>query len=1061
IFILSRASIGMRLLLLIVTVATAVSSLRPMFGGRRNGRMTSHLQQHRSIDALTLAADAVGSEWIAQKLDHFDSANTKTWQQRYFYNNQYAKDGSNVNVLYVDGEEIDDANYITGTDKSYMYYAQQMGAYLYTLEHRFYGKSYPTENASTENLKYLSSRLAVEDLAEFIRQKNAEKGGNQKWILVGGSYGGSLAAWARLKHPELVDGALASSAPILAKMDFYGYLQKIDEVLNNIGGLCYDRVSEGFEKARQFMQSPGGRDQLSTMFNITTPFSAFDDITDTDRDTFFGFLTAEFEMSVQSNIPPVTQLCQDIAAHPAGYDPLQALADVATPYIPFSVNFTQTIEEMSQDDFANDVSWRLWIYQTCTEFGFFQTTNTGKNLFGQTQSSNQFIEWCSQVFGISGDQVRKNVDATNEYYGGRDYFYGTNTIFSHGTQDPWMSLTKNDDPKHWSVVIVEVEGGYHMSDIGKSCFAPNAACTDNMKQIQQLTFENMKRWVDPVFPVPNRVDITDNVGKRPQFIDTNVISPLPANFNPPFDEIRAKRSVGKAKTSKRNDSKKWNKFTGNRRKVLPPSPMSQLAEATDLIGQDFIVQTWDHFNTNEERTFRQKWYYNYKFGSTDGPNFLMIGEEGPEDISWVQHENLDWIKNAKEVGANVFLLEHRYYGESKLGTNDLQYLTSAQMLYDVAAFIRTQQVKQKLTGPWITFGGSYSGALTAWSREWFPELILGGVGSSGPVQAKNDFYEYLEVVEDVIKRHSQKCYDRTTEAFTRLHKLSLDPAGRLTIQQKFKLSPAWTGADDEIIDALDMNEVFMNLYGLYQGTVQYNSVDWSDVTALCKPMEDDKYDDPLDALRAIQVATYDGDDNVQTLSSFATDLKSSLIDYLTFVDGHDPRVDDEDLAGVLWTWQTCNEFGYFQTTDYGEGIFGTPVPLNFFITMCENVFGVGMTHVEKGIARTIYQYGGRARYNATNLVLPNGDADPWHALGIIEQGNLDGSIVPILIKGTSHCADMYASTPDDPPELTAARQTITANIKKWLAPPIITTTQSGVTNSFIVAVVTILLSIMQ
>ncbi len=36
------------------------------------------------------------------------------------------------------------------------------------------------------------------------------------------------------------------------------------------------------------------------------------------------------------------------------------------------------------------------------------------------------------------------------------------------------------------------------------------------------------------------------------------------------------------------------------------------------------------------------------------------------------------------------------------------------------------------------------------------------------------------------------------------------------------------------------------------------------------------------------------------------------------------------------------------------------------------------------------------------------------------------------VAGTAHCANMYPDSPDDPPQLKAARQTISKQIGKWL-----------------------------
>lgn len=80
-------------------------------------------------------------------------------------------------------------------------------------------------NTEPENLQYLNVDQALADIAYFIEIKKRELGRSEADVIVfGGSYAGNMAAWARLKYPHLIQGALASSAPVHAKCDFFGKL---------------------------------------------------------------------------------------------------------------------------------------------------------------------------------------------------------------------------------------------------------------------------------------------------------------------------------------------------------------------------------------------------------------------------------------------------------------------------------------------------------------------------------------------------------------------------------------------------------------------------------------------------------------------------------------------------------------------------------------------------------------------------------------------------------------------------------------------------------------------
>merc|ERR1712047_83741 len=86
-------------------------------------------------------------------------------------------------------------------------------------EHRYYGESMPYGKDSYKDpahLGYSSSEQALADFADVITQLKSRIPGAEKSPVIsfGGSYGGMLAAWFRLKYPHICAGAIAASAPV-------------------------------------------------------------------------------------------------------------------------------------------------------------------------------------------------------------------------------------------------------------------------------------------------------------------------------------------------------------------------------------------------------------------------------------------------------------------------------------------------------------------------------------------------------------------------------------------------------------------------------------------------------------------------------------------------------------------------------------------------------------------------------------------------------------------------------------------------------------------------------
>ncbi|KAK6742467.1 hypothetical protein RB195_010000 [Necator americanus] len=160
--------------------------------------------------------------WFTTKLDHFTYSDTRTFKMKWLVNNTNYKSGGPI--FFYTGNEGDIEGFATATGIMWDL-APKFNAAIVFAEHRFYGESLPFGNqsySSIDNMGYLTSEQALADFAALLftlktpnNTLNVSYPESAPVISFGGSYGGMLSAWFRVKYPHVVAGAWAASAPLI------------------------------------------------------------------------------------------------------------------------------------------------------------------------------------------------------------------------------------------------------------------------------------------------------------------------------------------------------------------------------------------------------------------------------------------------------------------------------------------------------------------------------------------------------------------------------------------------------------------------------------------------------------------------------------------------------------------------------------------------------------------------------------------------------------------------------------------------------------------------------
>ncbi|KAL5707218.1 lysosomal Pro-Xaa carboxypeptidase [Ranunculus cassubicifolius] len=457
------------LFIIFSTITTTVSasklSTRPRFLGKFSSPNTNKLSQ-------TLEKPyRYDIRYFTQNLDHFSFSTNPTprFQQRYLINADHWSHNKLGPIFMYCGNEGDIEWFAENTGFVWEI-APLFRALIVFPEHRYYGESMPfggRDNAykNAESLSYLTAEQALADFAVLItdlkRNLSAE---SSPVVLFGGSYGGMLAAWMRLKYPHISIGALASSAPILQFEDIVPTQTFYDIVSNDFkreSTSCFDTIKKSWEEIEVVGIKSDGLQHLSRKFNLCQNLNSSEDLSDW-LDSAYSYLAmvdypypSSFLMPLPAN--PIKEVCRKIDSHPEGTSILDRIFSGISIYY----NYTGTVDCFDLGDDPHGMSG--WDWQACTEMVMPMSSSRKDSMFPTYEFD--YASYKKQCFKDFGVNPRPRWITTE--FGGHDLrtslkMFGSNIIFSNGLLDPWSGGGVLQNVSESIVALVTSEGAHHI-----------------------------------------------------------------------------------------------------------------------------------------------------------------------------------------------------------------------------------------------------------------------------------------------------------------------------------------------------------------------------------------------------------------------------------------------------------------------------------------------------------------------------------------------------------------------------------------------------------------------
>jgi len=474
--------------------------------------------------------------WYKQELDHFNFNSDQTFFMRFIYDDQYWKaDDESVGPVFIyTGNEGPLEGYWDNTGFFTQTLAKELNALVVMIEHRYYGQTLPfgDDSYKVENMVWNNAEQVLVDYAIFLqnlRSANPDQLMKSAFIGFGGSYGGMLVSWLRMKYPHAIDGVLASSAAIrfyIGETDTNAFNKVVTDDYRAVDERCPVLIRRGFAILEELRTRPDTWEDLGEIFNTCDKIQ-----TEEQELNLQSWLLNAYQYIAMGDYPypanfiahmpgwPVRVSCQALLDNmptsfeqfmPMQDDPmnaknralLKAMKASVDPYYNYQAKEPRCSETLLEYDFYNvyyyaptmpksaNLSLFAWNYTACSEEIMPVGSNGVTDMFNaRIWDEDKYAEYCKNEMKVNARQnyIRYQYGGT---YNKLDFESYSNIIFTNGNLDPWHPGGILSDVNE-NVYGILIDQAAHHLDLR----LPHEEDPESVRQVRARETQIFRQWM--------------------------------------------------------------------------------------------------------------------------------------------------------------------------------------------------------------------------------------------------------------------------------------------------------------------------------------------------------------------------------------------------------------------------------------------------------------------------------------------------------------------------------------------------------------------------------------